>query len=160
MLFRSGRILNILYLILNDLIDIPILYLSSYIIENKSDYYRLLNQTNKLREWEEWILFMLKSIETTSIQTIEKINIIRNLLDETIEKVKIDAPKIYKKELVELLFEQPYSKIEFVVDQLKVERKAASRYLNELEKIGVLESQKIGREVLYINRKLIEVLKK
>lgn len=157
---RTGRILNILYLILNDLIDIPILYLSSYIIENKSDYYRLLNQTNKLREWEEWILFMLKSIETTSIQTIEKINIIRNLLDETIEKVKIDAPKIYKKELVELLFEQPYSKIEFVVDQLKVERKAASRYLNELEKIGVLESQKIGREVLYINRKLIEVLKK
>ncbi|HKM94012.1 MAG TPA: Fic family protein [Prolixibacteraceae bacterium] len=157
---RTGRILNILYLILNDLIDIPILYLSSYIIENKSDYYRLLNQTNKLREWEEWILFMLKSIETTSIQTIEKINIIRNLLDETIEKVKFDAPKIYKKELVELLFEQPYSKIEFVVDQLKVERKAASRYLNELEKIGVLESQKIGREVLYINRKLIEVLKK
>ncbi len=157
---RTGRILNILYLILNDLIDIPILYLSSYIIENKPDYYRLLNQTNKIGEWEDWILFMLKAVETTSIQTIEKINTIRKLLDKTIEKVQTDAPKIYKKELVELLFEQPYSKIEFVVNKLRVERKAASRYLKELENIGVLESQKVGRETLYINKKLIEVLKK
>ena len=157
---RTGRIINILYLILNDLIDIPILYLSSYIIENKPDYYRLLNQTNKLGEWEEWIIFMLKAVEATSIQTIEKINTIRALLDNTIEEVQINAPKIYKKELVELLFEQPYSKIEFVVNRLKVERKAASRYLKELEKIGILESQKVGRETLYINKKLIEILKK
>ena len=149
-----------LYLILNDLIDIPILYLSSYIIENKPDYYRLLNQTNKIGEWEDWILFMLKAVETTSIQTIEKINTIRKLLNKTIEKVQTDAPKIYKKELVELLFEQPYSKIEFVVNKLKVERKAASRYLKELENIGVLEFQKVGRETLYINKKLIEALKK
>ena len=157
---RTGRILNILYLILNDLIDVPILYLSSYIIENKPDYYRLLNETNRHGEWEDWILFMLKAVEITSIQTIEKINAIRQLLNNTIEKVQLDAPKIYKKELVELLFEQPYSKIEFVVKHLKVERKAASRYLKELEKIGVLESQKVGREVLYINKNLIEILKK
>lgn len=157
---RTGRILNILYLILNDLIDIPILYLSSYIIDNKQDYYRLLNQTNRLGEWEEWILFMLRAIEVTSIQTIQKINTIRGLLDQTIERVKTDASKIYKKELVELLFEQPYSKIEFVVNQLGVERKAASRYLKELEKIGILESQKVGRETLYINTELIEILKK
>ena len=156
---RTGRILNILYLIINDLIDVPILYLSSYIIENKQDYYQLLNQTNRLGKWEEWILFMLKAVEVTSIQTIEKINTIRTLLDQTIERVKIDASKIYKKELVELLFEQPYSKIEFVVNQLGVERKAASRYLKELEKIGILESQKVGRETLYINKKLIEILK-
>ena len=156
---RTGRILNILYLIINDLIDVPILYLSSYIIENKQDYYRLLNQTNRLGKWEEWILFMLKAVEVTSIQTIEKINTIRTLLDQTIERVKIDASKIYKKELVELLFEQPYSKIEFVVNQLGVERKAASRYLKELEKIGILESQKVGRETLYINKKLMEILK-
>ena len=121
-------------LMLNDMIDIPILYLSAYIIENKPDYYRLLNQTNRLGEWEEWILFMLKAVEITSIQTIQKINRIRQLLDRTKKKVQIYAPKIYKKELVELLFEQPYSKIEFVVNQLKVERKAASRYLKELEK--------------------------
>lgn len=156
---RTGRILNILYLILNDLIDIPILYLSSYIIENKHDYYRLLNQTNRLGEWEEWILFMLKAIEITSIQTIGRIIEIRQLLERTIEKVQVNAPKIYKKELVELLFEQPYSKIEFVVNQLKVERKAASRYLKELDQIGILESQKVGRETLYINKELIEVLK-
>ena len=157
---RTGRILNILCLILNDLIDIPILYLSSYIIKNKPDYYRLLNQTNRLGEWEEWIVFMLKAVETTSIQTIEKINTIRDLLDNTIKKVQIDAPKIYKKELVELLFEQPYSKIECVVNQMKVERKAASRYLKELERIGVLESQKVGREILYINQFFIDILKK
>lgn len=157
---RTGRIINILYLILNDLIEIPILYLSSYIIENKADYYRLLNKTNTTGDWEEWILFMLKAIEVTSLQTIEKINNIRILLNKTIEKVQNSAPKIYKKELVELLFEQPYSKIEYVVNQLQVERKAASRYLKELEKIGILKAQKVGRETIYINTELIEILKK
>jgi len=156
---RTGRILNILYLILNELIDIPILYLSSYIIDNKPDYYRLLNHTNRTGEWEEWILFMLKAVEITSIQTIEKINIIKQLLERTIEKVQVNSPKIYKKELVELLFEQPYSKIEFVVNLLQVERKAASRYLKELERIGILESQKVGRETLYINKELLKILK-
>lgn len=109
---RTGRILNILYLILNDLIDIPILYLSSYIIANKADYYRLLNQTNRTGQWEDWIIFMLKSVEITSRQTITRVFEIRVLLNETIEIVQAQAPKIYKKELVELLFEQPYSKIE------------------------------------------------
>lgn len=156
---RAGRILNILYLILNKLIEIPILYLSSYIIENKADYYRLLSQTNKTGDWEEWILFMLKAVEITSLQTIEKINKISLLLELTIEKVQLNSPKVYKKELVELLFEQPYSKIEFVVNHLQVERKAASRYLKEMEKIGVLESQKVGRETLYINKDLIKILK-
>ena len=156
---RTGRILNILYLIMCELIDIPILYLSSYIIENKPDYYRLLNQTNKTGEWEEWILFMLKAIESTSLQTIKKISSIRQLLEKTILLVQEELPKIYKKELVELLFEQPYSKIEFVVNYLHVERKAASRYLKELEKIGILKAQKVGRETLYINVKLIEILK-
>lgn len=152
--------MNILYLILNGLMDIPILYLSSYIIENKKEYYRLLNQTNKNDQWEDWILYMLKAVEVTSLETIEKITAIKNLLDKTIEKVQVKSPKIYRKELVELLFEQPYSKIEFVVNQLKVERKAASRYLQELERIGVLESQKVGRETLYINKELFELLKK
>lgn len=156
---RTGRILNILFLILNRLIDIPILYLSSYIIQNKSDYYKLLNQTNQTGEWEEWILFMLRAVESTSIQTINKINAIRNLLESTIAEMQRIAPKIYRKELVELLFEQPYSKIEFVVKRLNVERKAASRYLRELEDLGILKSHKIGRETLYINTKLVEILK-
>ncbi|MGF1587107.1 MAG: Fic family protein [Bacteroidales bacterium] len=156
---RTGRILNILYLILNDLIDVPILYLSSYIIENKSEYYRLLNRTNHDGKWGDWIMFMLKAVESTAKDTILKITNIKNQLDKTIIKVQKESPKIYRKELVELLFEQPYSKIDFVVKRLNVERKAASRYLRELEDIGILESQKVGRETLYINRELIEILK-
>lgn len=156
---RTGRILNILYLILNDLIDVPILYLSSYIIENKQDYYRLLNQNNRTGEWQDWILFMLQAVEKTSIKTIAKVNAIRQLLDKTIEEVQQKIPKTYKKELVELLFEMPYSKIDFVVNKLHVERKAASRYLKELEAIGILQSQRVGRETLYINVGLIEILK-
>lgn len=156
---RTGRILNILHLILNDLIEVPILYLSSYIIKNKPEYYRLLNKTNHDGEWEDWIMFMLKAVESTSRDTIMKITNIKNQLDKTIIKVQKESPKIYRKELVELLFEQPYSKIDFVVARLGVERKAASRYLKELEGIGVLEPQKIGRETLYINKALIEILK-
>ncbi len=157
---RTGRILNILYLILNELIDVPILYLSSYIIANKPEYYKLLNQINKTGKWEEWIIFMLKAVETTSKESITKITNIKEQLDSTIIRVQEKAPKIYRKELVELLFEQPYSKIEYVVSNLGVERKAASRYLRELETIGVVESQKVGRETLYINKELIEILKK
>jgi Fic family protein len=156
---RTGRILNILYLILNGMIDVPILYLSSYIIANKPEYYRLLNQTNRTGEWEEWIIFMLKAVESTSKDTITKITNIKDQLDSTIIQVQEKAPKVYRKELIELLFEQPYSKIEYVVNKLGVERKAASRYLKELENIGIIESQKVGRETLYINKELIEILK-
>jgi Fic family protein len=157
---RAGRILNILYLIINDLLDIPILYLSSYINENKADYYRLLNAVNNKDEWAEYIIYMLKAVEETSNRTIKKINSIKILLDKTILFAQEKEPKIYRKELIELLFEQPYSKIEFVVGKLNVERKAASRYLKKLEDIGILTSQKIGRESVYVNTKLIEILKK
>ncbi len=156
---RTGRILNILYLILNELIEAPILYLSSYIIAHKQAYYRLLNQTNSTGQWAEWIMFMLKAVETTSKDTISKITNIRDHLELTLRNVQQKAPKLYRKELVELLFEQPYSRIDCVVNKLGVERKAASRYLKGLQEIGVLESQKIGREVVYINRDLVEILK-
>ncbi len=156
---RTGRILNILYLIINNLLDIPILYLSSYINENKAQYYKYLNHVNKTNEWEEYILYMLKALEETANNTIEKINKIKEQLEKTADIVKDKASKIYRKELVELLFEQPYSKIEFVVEKLKVERKAASRYLKKLEEIGILKSEKIGRENLYLNTELIEILK-
>lgn len=157
---RTGRILNILYLILNNLIEIPILYLSSYIIEHKADYYRLLNAVNHKGEWEEWIVFMLKAIESTAINTIKRIALIKQELEAAINLTSEKAPKVYKKELLELLFEQPYAKIEFVIDRLKVERKAASRYLHKLEEIGLLESRKIGRSNIFINTRLIEILKK
>ena len=157
---RTGRILNILFLIMNDLLDIPILYLSSYIISNKNEYYRLLNQLNKKGDWEPWIMFMLKAVEETSKSTMRQIMLIRNQLLITLERVKKSNPKIYSKELVELLFEQPYSKIEYVVDRLKVERKTASRYLHALEASGIVGSKKIGRETIFINHDLIEILKK
>ncbi len=156
---RTGRILNILYLIINDLLDIPILYLSSYINENKSQYYKYLNHVNKTDEWEDYILYILKAVEETANNTIKKINRINKQLEKTVEIVKEKAPKIYRKELVELLFEQPYSKIEFVVKKLNIERKAASRYLKKIEEIGILKSEKIGRENLYMNKELIEILK-
>ncbi|TXC85168.1 Fic family protein [Luteibaculum oceani] len=156
---RTGRILNILYLIINDLLDVPILYLSSYINKTKADYYKLLNGVNNKAEWEPYILYILKGIELTSLRTISKIQSINQLLSDTILAVQQQEPKIYRKELVELLFEHPYSKIENVVDKLNVERKAASRYLNALEKIGILKSEKVGREIIYVNTKLIEILK-
>jgi Fic family protein len=134
--------------------------LSSYINENKSEYYKLLNKVNKSDEWEEYILYMLKAIEVTSERTILKINSIKELLEQTISIAKDKAPKTYRKELVELLFEQPYSKIENVVEKLQVERKAGSRYLKKMEEIGVIESQKVGRETIYVNSKLIDILKK
>lgn len=157
---RTGRILNILYLIMNDLLEIPILYLSSYIIHHKNEYYRLLNQLNKGGDWESWILFMLKAIEETSKSIMNQIKNINNLLFETIDEVKTLAPKIYSKEFVELLFEQPYSKVEYVVERLGVERKAASRYLNKLESVGILEKKKVGKENLFINKRLLEILKR
>lgn len=156
---RTGRILNLLYLIMNCLLNVPILYHSSYIIENKSEYYKALNKVNRTGNWEDFIIFMLKAIEETAKYTIKKILSIRDLLDTQINMVKNLAPKIYKKEMVELIFEQPYCKIELVVKGLGVERKAASRYLKELEKIGLLISLKIGRENLYINKALMNILK-
>jgi cell filamentation protein, protein adenylyltransferase len=155
---RTGRILNLLYLMLNQRMDMPILYLSSYIIEHKSTYYKTLNKINTTQDWEDFILFMLKAVEETAKKTITKVNLIRDLLDNNIKNVQTKAPKIYRKELVELLFEQPYCKIEFVVDRLGVERKAASRYLKELEEIGLLISLKAGRENLYINHSLMNIL--
>lgn len=156
---RTGRILNLIYLIMNRLLNVPILYHSSYIIEHKAEYYKTLNKINKSQDWEDFIIYILKAIEETSRQTIIKVSLIRDLLNAHIEKVRQKAPKIYRKELVELLFEQPYCKIEFIVTGLGVERKAASRYLKELEKIGILTPFKAGREILYINKALMNILR-
>ena len=156
---RTGRILNVLHLILNELLEIPVLYLSSNIIKSKERYYMLLNSTNKTNEWEPWILYMLKIVELTAEQTIAKINAITMLLDSTIDLVKRNASKIYRKELIEVLFEHPYSKIEYLVRHLGVERKAASRYLKKLEALDILESHKIGRETIYVNKDLMKILK-
>lgn len=157
---RTGRIINILYLILKGYLDIPILYLSSYIIKNKTQYYDLLLSVTRNNNWENWIVYILIGIEQTAKETIVKIKKIRELLDKTIETVKEKASKIYSKELVETLFVNPYCKVEFIIVSINVERKAASRYLHQLEEIGILKSYKVGKENIFLNVELIELLKK
>lgn len=157
---RTGRIINVLYLILKELLDEPVLYLSSFIIANKSDYYRLLQEVRTKKNWEEWILFILKGIEVTANQTIIQINKINKLFEKTQRSVQDKLPRIYSKDLIEQLFVHPYCKNEFLVVNLKIERKAASRYLNSLVEIGVLKAHQNGKETIYINGKLYDLLKK
>lgn len=157
---RTGRIINVLYLILKGLLNEPVLYLSSYIIQNKGDYYRLLQEVRTKNNWEDWILYILKGIEQTAQSTIEQINKINHLFSETQKLVQEKLPRIYSKDLIEQLFIHPYCKIEFLVNNLGIERKAASRYLNGFEEIGILKSQQNGKEVIYINTKLYNLLKK
>ena len=156
---RTGRILNVLYLVYKDLLDIPILYLSSYIIKNKSKYYHLLNDIPKTNNWEPWIIYLLKGIEETASGMTRQIKLIKNLLEETAQEVKEKAPKIYSKDLVETLFQQPYSGVSLIVRNNIAERKAAMRYLKQLEYIGILKSMKRGKQRLFLNTRLYELLK-
>jgi len=156
---RTGRILNVLYLILHKQLELPIIFLSGYIIAHKSTYYRLLQEVRTKGSWEEWILFMLQATETTARQTIEQIKAIHQLFDELQRKVKQEALRIYSKDLIEQLFVHPYSKIEYIASSLGLERKAASRYLKTLHQIGVLNLKQIGKENIYINDGLYKLLK-
>lgn len=157
---RTGRIVNVLYLILQGLLDKPILYLSEYIIKNKSEYYELLQKVRDEKGWEEWIVYMLKAVEITSIETLKLVSSIVELLNKTTEVCREKLPKTtYSKELIELLFEQPYTKIEFLVNAGLAERRTASKYLKQLEEIGILESFKSWKERIYVNKRLYEVLK-
>lgn len=156
---RTGRIINILYLVFKGLLDLPVLYLSKYIIERRADYYRFLRGVTTASKWEPWILYMLDAVEETALFTRERIIQIRDLLDETLRIAKEKLPpRVYSKELIELLFHQPYTKGQFVVDAGIAKRQAAAEYLRELEKIDILKSQKIGKEVLYLNVGLYDLL--
>lgn len=156
---RTGRIINILFLVLKNLLNLPILYLSDYIIHRKPDYYRLLKEVTGQGAWEPWILFMLDAVQTTAEETMQRIDSIRSLLDETIETAKKKLPdRVYSKELIEVLFEQPYCKIKFLVDRGIAKRQTAGDYLNELEKAGILKSKQVGRENLYLNVHLYDLL--
>ena len=157
---RTGRIINILYLILKDLLDIPVLYLSRYIITHKADYYRLLQEVRTEDKWEEWILYILEAVEQTSLETIELINRISDLIIKIQDKISRELPKIYSKDLVEILFMHPYTKIDFLVDRLNITRKTASKYLNELENIGILENIQIKNSKFFINIELFNLLRK
>jgi Fic family protein len=157
---RTGRILNILYLVEKGLLKIPVLYLSRYIIQNKGQYYRLLCEVTERQTWEPWILYMLAAVQETARWTCEKILAIRDLLEETVSFCREKLPgRVYSRELIDLIFLQPYCKIAFLVEAGMAERKTAGSYLQELEKAGVLNSVRIGKERIYINPRLVELLR-
>jgi Fic family protein len=155
---RTGRVLNSLFFISQDLLTLPILYLSRYIIQHKADYYRLLRGVTQADAWEDWVLFMLKGVEETARWTVAKIATIRKLQAHTVEHVRNAAPKIYSHELVNLIFELPYCRIQNLTEREIAGRQTASVYLKELVKIGVLEEKPVGREKLFIHSKLMRLL--
>lgn len=157
---RTGRIVNSLFLIQEGLLTLPILYLSRYIIKNKSEYYRLLLQVTKEQAWEDWILYILKGVEETAIWTTAKIAAMKALNEHTVEFVRQKIPKVYSHELVSLIFELPYCRISSVVDAGIAKRQAASVYLKHLVEIGVLVEVAVSKEKLFVHPKLMQLLTK
>lgn len=155
---RTGRVLNILYLIQQELLGLPILYLSRHVIAHKADYYRLLQDVTRKGAWEPWVLFMLGAVEDTSRWTMAKIAAIRSLADHTTDHVRMRLPKIYSRELVDVIFEQPYCRIANLVEKGIAQRQAASRYLKDLVALGVLREMQFGKEKLFVHPKLMQLL--
>lgn len=155
---RTGRIINILYLVQKGLLDIPVLYLSRYINQNKADYYRLLQAVRTDKLWEEWTLFILNGIEQTSRQTTKLVQGIKDLMQTHKHKLRDELPKIYSQDLLNNLFSHPYTKIDHVMMSLSVSRLTATRYLNEVTRIGLLKRHKLGRDNYYINEDLMRLL--
>lgn len=155
---RTGRVLNILFLIQAGLLNLPILYLSRHIIANNTDYYRLLLKVTREQAWEEWILYMLKGVEDTAQWTTAKIAGIRQLAELVRAHMRKRLPKIYNHELVDLIFEQPYCRISNLVDTGIAQRQAAARYLKQLVAAGLLQEKVFGREKLFLNPWLMQLL--
>ena len=155
---RTGRVLNSLFLVEQGLLPLPILYLSRFIIAHKADYYRLLLGVTRDHAWEPWILFVLQGVEETATSTTAKIDSIRRLMATTVEHVKSAATKIYTRELIDLVFEQPYCRISNLVEAGIAGRQAASRYLQALVSIGLLHELVVGREKLFVNSRLLSLL--
>ena len=159
---RTGRIISILLLVTNDLLNLPILYLSRYITHNKGEYYRLLqairDREDKATDWQNWVMFLLKGIEDTSRNTITMVNAIRKLMQDFKFTLRPLLRKQYKHDLLNHLFSQPYTKIEFMEKAMQIQRKTAAKYLDLIVDEGLLEKLKIGRSNYYINQKLVDVL--
>jgi len=154
---RTGRIINVLYLVMNDLLNLPILYLSRYIIEHKADYYKLLQEVRETDNWENWVLYLLDGIEQIAKETIVLIGKISDLIYEYKNLLRNNY-KFYSQDLLNNLFKHPYTKIEFIENDLGVSRITASKYLNQLAKDKVLKKEKLGTGNYYINEKLIKIL--
>lgn len=155
---RTGRILNVLYLVLNNLLDSPILYLSNYINKNKDEYYRLFTEFRENSNYEDWIIYILKGIEETSKNTIELIKLIQEEMEAYKQDFITKLPKIYSEELLDSLFYEVYTRINYIEERCHVTRQTAATYLNSLVEAGLLEFEKIGRESIYKNTRLINLL--
>ncbi len=155
---RTGRIINILYLIQKKLLDLPVLYLSGFIIQNKDTYYNLLQKVRDEKKWEEWILFMLDGIEQTAKETTILINGIIVFMQKIKNELQIELPKVYSQELLNNLFKYPYTKIEYLQNDLQISRNTAIRYLENLVKSKFLIKERKGRDNFYINKPLLIML--
>ena len=157
---RTGRILNVLYLVLNNLLDSPILYLSNYINKNKEQYYKLFTEFREKNNYEDWIIYILNGVEETSKNTIELIKQIQKEMESYKEEFITKLPKIYSDELLDSLFFEVYTRINYIEDRCGVTRQTAASYLNSLVEARLLELEKIGRESIYKNTRLIDLLSK
>ena len=155
---RTGRVINILYLVQQGLLDTPVLYLSRYINQHKSDYYRLLQSVRDTGDWQEWLLFMLEGVEQTAIQTTALVINIKALMQTYKQRLRTELPKIYSQDLINNLFRHPYTKIEFVADELQVTRKTAAKYLEALVGLRLLSKYKLGKDSYYLNDSLYAML--
>ena len=155
---RTGRILNVLYMCKEKLIDLPVIYISKYILEYKNDYYRFLKEVTENGNWENWTLYMLDAVNQTAAITLKKVNAIYESYLAAIEKVKTKAPDIYSRELIEVIYNQPYCKIAILEEKKIASRNTASKYLRKLEELGLLKSEIVGRETLYRNLPLYRIL--
>lgn len=156
---RTGRIINILYLVEKGLLTSPILFLSRRILQTRSIYYEGLQNVTEKGAWEAWILYMLDAIEITATETLEKVHSIQRAMEEAQRLIQEKAPNLQHKGLVEAIFHHPYCKIQFLIDAGIAKRQSAARYLQALESIGILNNMKIGRENYYINKNLVKILK-
>ena len=157
---RTGRIINLLYLVEQKLLDIPILYLSRHILRHRSEYYSGLHSVTATGAWEPWLLYMLHGVTETARWTMDKILAVRTLLEETTERMRREAGPIYSRELAELIFVRPYCRISHIVEAGLAKRQTASAYLKHLTDIGILREHKVGREKVFLNPAFIELLKR
>lgn len=155
---RTGRILLLLYLKLSGLLDTPAIYLSEYIMKNKAYYYKCLQDVTEKNEWEAYILYMLDMIEETSNKGLNRLNKITSVMEKTANEIKMKLPKVYSKDLIEILFRLPYTKRQHLIDEKIGNLKTVGNYLIALEENGFLKSEKVGKEKLYLNKKLLEIL--
>ena len=157
---RTGRVINILYLVQQELLDTPILYLSRYINQHKQRYYELLQTVRDTGDWEDWLMFMLVGIEQTAKQTTQLVLAIKALMLRYKQTLRQEAPKIYSQDLINNLFRHPYTKIDFVVTELQVTRQTASRYLDAIVELKLLSKFKLGKDNYYLNNQLFELFSK